>query len=189
MLNIVSLVFGFGTSLLLCLVILKAEGEKKSFASFLMWGVLNAIIAFSLYVQAGNWMPVVLYAVTSFLTSICICIKFGMAWRSEDTWIACIALTCMVTRFYVDARYVTIMTTAAVMLVGISQLQDISRNPDLQKSWPWIGFGAAHFCSILAGKEWSVPERLYPTACLLFSLLLILQVHKKSNRTFLNTVF
>lgn len=172
-----ALFFGLGTSVLLWIVILKS-GKKQgsSFASFMIWGVLNSMLATSIWLQGGNYSLVALYALTSFITGVCIVWVQGVRWTPDDTVIAVIAILCMVSCFGRTAYYVTIVSTIATLLGCLPQFRDIRKNPDHQKYWPWIGFGLSHICSIAAGTEWSIPQRFYPTCCLVSTAILIQQI-------------
>lgn len=142
----------------------------------MIWGVLNSMLATSIWLQGGNYSLVALYALTSFITGVCIVWVQGVRWTPNDTVIAMIAILCMVSCFDRTAYYVTIVSTIATLLGCIPQFLDIRKNPDQQKHWPWIGFGLSHICSIAAGTEWSIPERFYPACCLVSTAMLISQI-------------
>ncbi|MEY4602218.1 MAG: hypothetical protein RL292_159 [Candidatus Parcubacteria bacterium] len=180
-----ALFFGLGTSVLLWVIIFKSrERQGTTFASFMIWGVLNIMLATSMWLQGGNYSLVALYAVTSFVTSTCLIIKQGIQWTRDDTLIAVAATLCMAYCFYGTAYGATIVSTIATAFGCLPQLRDIRDNPDQQKCWPWIGFGLAHVFSLIGGSEWSVPQRFYPACCLVSTAILIQQILVRSERPF-----
>lgn len=189
MFNVLAVSIGLATSFLLCIAIVRGEkGQSPSFASFFIWGILNAIIAFASYVQGGNYVLVTVYTATSFLTAVVILLKSGLSWSTSNTLVFLGAITSMIIWYFSGPWWATVASTTAVMLAGIPQLQEINRNPDNQKWWPWASFGVANLCSIWAGKDWSVPERLYPTCAFLFSVLLVRNIIRKSSHCWLRSM-
>lgn len=189
MFNILAVSVGLVTSFLLCIAIARGDkGQSPSFASFFIWGILNAIIALASYVQVGNYALAGLYTVTSFLTATVIFVKSGSSWNQSDTWVLLCAVGSMVIWYFTGPWWATVASTTAVMLAGIPQLQEINRNPDRQKWWPWASFAIANLCSICAGREWSVPERLYPTCVFLFSALLVREIIRKASHCWLRSM-
>ncbi len=186
----VALFWGLGTSMLLWVATLKS-GEKQgaSFASFMIWGVLNVMSATSIWSQGGNYSLVALYAITSFITGACIVRVRGVHWTHDDTQIAVIAVACMAYCFYGTAYDVTIVSTVATSFACLPQLRDIQKNPNQQKCWPWIGFGLSHLFSLLAGTEWSIPQRFYPACCLVSTAVFIQQILVRSERPLRDKLF
>lgn len=190
MFNMLAVCIGLGTSVLLCVVIARSDKRQSpSFASFFIWGgILNAIIAAALYAQGGNYELVGLYTITSFATAIVILYKCGFSWDMSHTKVLVYALGSMVLWYFSGPWWATVASTAAVMFAGIPQLEKINQDPDGQKWWSWACFACANLCSIGAGKEWSVPERLYPTFAFLFSILLVWRIIKKSSHCWLRSM-
>ncbi len=183
-----SFVFALSTTLLLVVMLLKGD-TRQNFATWLMWGILDAIVALSIYSRGGNYLLVTLYTVTSLLISACIYYRFGFSWTIYETKVAWLACVCMLVWYLTGSWYAIIASTFAVIIAGDPQVRDIWTDTDNQKAWSWIGFGIANFFGILMGKEWSVAERFYPTCCFLFSVVLVWKILISSRKPFWHRVF
>ena len=74
---------------------------------------------------------------------------------------------------------IIIFSTLAVTIGSIPQLFDAYKDPFDIYLLPCFGFVVASIISIIAGKDWSIKERLYATArALIYATVIILAMRK-----------
>ncbi len=137
----------------------------QNLATFILWGMLDAVAAISLFVQEGNWYLSAMYVFGCCTVIASLLIVKTVRWTWFETAISIMVIICLIGWKESGPRMATILSTTGVVLAGFPQLWDTYKNPKSQPLLVYAGFTAANIFGTLAGKEWSIEERLYPAAC------------------------
>jgi phosphoglycerol transferase MdoB-like AlkP superfamily enzyme len=155
----------------------------QNFATYALWGSLDTIAAISIFLKDGNFVLPAIYTVLSFGIVVAILRTRTFSWSWLETLISFLVLACIVIWAFSGDRAATIASTIAVAVASIPQLVEFWKKPKEAPLWTYVAFTAANGVSILAGKNWSVEERFYPTVCTVATMLFVLI----AARRYLNT--
>lgn len=147
------------------------KGIKLNFTSQLIWAVLDIVVALSLVSAKGAFWQPTFYAVGCLVLACCIYRTGYAKWGKSDTFISLLAIASIFIFVYADPRTATIASTIAVIVAGIPQMIDCWKRPQDTPVILFLAFLAAHVLSILAGTEWSIEQRFFPVACLIYCLV------------------
>ena len=171
-------VVGFGMEIVLCIQILRSNIRQK-LATWILWAVLEIIVTTSIIDQRGNFLLPAVYALGNIMVVCCI-VKSGIfSWTWFDTFVACMAIACMVVWGISGAKIATIASTTAVLIAGVPFVIACYTNPWDNPFLTYIGFLVTNILGVMGGKDWSVEERLYPVSCAGFGLLALMLVARK----------
>ncbi len=165
----------------LILGILKGD-IKQSFSTWLLWSVLDALIALSLFVQNGNYLIAVAFTIGSTIITILLFVHGQFSWSAFDTKVALLVGACMMVWYFSGPLAATIAGTIAMNISGIPQLKSTWRNPAINTLPIWIGFTLANFLSFLGGKSWTIEERFFPFMGVLYCLALVAIILARKNK-------
>lgn len=138
---------------------------EQNIATFILWGMLDSVAAFSIFVQGGNWYLPGAYVIGAFSVSTALIYAKTYKWTNFETFISILVIVCVVGWAMSGPRLATILSTTAVVIAGVPQFIDALRRPHQQPLLEYVGFTFANVLSIIGGKSWTIEERLYPTAC------------------------
>ena len=175
---VIGSMIGIGLQILLSIQIL--EGKiKQNFCTWVLWAILEVITAVNLIIQHGNFLLPALYSVGCMIVALAIIKSKNFLWTWWETFVACMALVCMGIWIISGSRDATIASTTAVIVAGFPLIKDCYKNPSENPFLLFSGFLIANALSTIGGANWSVEERLYPAACTVFTLLVVLLVARK----------
>lgn len=158
--------------------ILKRRVEQN-LAAFILWGLLDAVAALSLFVQGGNWFLPGAYVFGCITVVVSLLIVKTYEWTIFETFVSLLVLACIVGWAVSGPRMATIMSTTGVMLAGAPQLVDAIKKPAQQPILEYLGFTIANVLSTMGGKSWTVEERLYPGACVVLCGAVLIACSRK----------
>ena len=143
----------------------------QSLATYGLWGLLDAINAGSTYSKGGNyWLPL-LYAAMSFAVVAIIFLRnFNRKWELIETICTIFVLASIVVWYFVSDELAIVVSTIGVVVAGLPQLKDVWKDPAGAPLGPYVLFVIANGLSTLAGKDWSIQERLYGSACTVLTI-------------------
>jgi len=162
----------------LCLAILRGK-VKQNLATWVLWALLDGIAAASIFYQHGNYLLIAAYTLGSTVTSLSILRSKNFKWTLFHTMVSLLVAACIVVWAISGAYVATIASTTAVIIAGIPLVVDCYRKPEENPFLTYLGFLTANALATMGGKEWSVPERLYPAACVVYGVITVLLVARK----------
>jgi hypothetical protein len=148
-------------------------GVGQSFASWLLWGLLDLILIFSLLEQQGNFWIIAGFAIGDFSLALLLAAQRRFNWTRFETGILVLVTVCVIGWQTGGAKAGTIFSIAAVCVAGIPGFLALKRNPDRPTGWIWLGFSFANFLSVLGGTSMALEQRLTPAIFALASLLMV----------------
>lgn len=147
---------------------------KQNFATYALWGLLDAVAAASLFVQGGNWLLPAVYVVACSAVLVAILRTRTFFWTWRETATSAFVVASIFVWFFVDEKWATIISTLGVVAAGLPQLDDLRKNPRGAPVLTYVGFTVANALSTMAGHDWSVQERLYGGACTILTIVFVL---------------
>jgi len=151
----------------------------QNLATFILWALLDLVVAISIWIQGGNWTLPAAYVCGCLLVIGCLIKLRTVSWTKFETGISIIVLVCLAGWIISGPRMATILSTTGVVLAGIPQLADSYKNPKNQPFLVYLGFTVANGLSVLAGNDWSIEERFYGASCALLTLAITLVIGRK----------
>ena len=168
----VSVLVAVLTYILLIKGLLK-EKMEQSFATWLLWMLLDGIATLSIIFQHGNWALVTLYTMGGLTVSCILLYKKQFSWTWFETMVASLVAICLVVWYFSGSWMATIASTTAMAISSVPQFLESWRNPaKAGKPIVWGGYTLANILAFFGGKDWSIEERFYPGVCIVLCTVL-----------------
>ncbi len=151
----------------------------QNFATYALWGALDTIAAATIFLTNGNFLLPAMYSILSFSVLVAILRARTFSWTWFETLTSALVIVCIIIWAVSGDRAATIASAIAVAIASIPQLVDFWKKPREAPLLTYVAFTAANGISILAGKDWSVEERFYPTVCTIATTLFIFAAARK----------
>lgn len=156
----------------LCFQIWKGT-VKQNFATWILWGLIDGIVAASLIVQKGNWLLPATYMFGATTTALII-LKFNKTkWRWQENVTLAMAAGCMIIWAISGPRYATIASTMASFFSGAPQAVDSYEKPHESPFWIFVCYTFANALAIFGGKSWTIEERFFPSMMTVLTIIFI----------------
>lgn len=152
--------------------VIKDGGAGQSFATWLLWAMLDTILTVSLFLQHGNFLLPLGFATGGIALTTVLLVKGRFAWGRLDSVILVLVLGCLVGWRLGGARTATVAATLGICLAGIPGLVELWRNPQRKVGNIWGWYVLANGLSFLGGTAMTVEERFAPGAFGAYSLLM-----------------
>ena len=153
--------------------ITRSGGAGQSFATWALWAVLDSMLAITLYVQHGNYLLPLGFALGGVALSAVLLTKGGFAWGKFETVIALMVLASLAVWKFSGPRNATIAVTVAICIAGIPGIIEMARKPQPAAGKIWAGYVLANSLSFLGGTAMTVEERLAPGVFTVLSVLML----------------
>jgi hypothetical protein len=150
-------------------------GSGASFASFIFWAIIVGIATIVTFKEKGNYVFPLALTLGNLATALTLLVTQQFFWGIIE-WVTLVLVLICLTVWIVGNRTITlIVSTIAISLGGIPQLFLAWNHPTDISIPVWSGFLIASIFGVMAGKNWTIKERLYPVARLiLYALVIIL---------------
>jgi hypothetical protein len=151
---------------------LQRGGAGQSFATWLLWALLDAILAASIIRQHGNYLIVVGFTVGDGVMAAALLWKHRVIWGRFETAVLALVLGCLVVWNISGPRGVTIAGTVAICVAGLPGLVALWKNPDRRLATIWALYALANAVSFFGGTAMTLEERFAPGVFAIFALAL-----------------
>ncbi|KND50898.1 MAG: hypothetical protein AB202_00635 [Parcubacteria bacterium C7867-007] len=156
------------------------QGKMKlNLATFLLWGVLDAIAALSIYVKGGNWALPAAYVAGVLLVIVAMLRARTFTWTRFETITTFMVAISIGVWMISGPVMATVVSTTAMVLAGIPQVKDAWQKPWEATVWVWFAYFVVNVMSTVAGKDWSISERFYPAACSVLTAIMVVLAMRK----------
>lgn len=145
----------------------------QNFATYFLWALLDVVAAGSIMLKGGNFLLPAVYVLCCAGVLVGILRTGTFKWTWLEWMISALVLICMIVWAFVGNREATIVSTVAVAFAGVPQLVDFWKKPREAPLLTYLGFTVANGISILAGNDWSIEERFYPTVCTILTIFFV----------------
>lgn len=146
------------------LEIIRARGAGQSFATWMLWAVLDSLLTVTLWQQHGNYFLTLGYAVGGITLAVVLFQQRNWSWGKFETVIALMVLAGVMVWKFSGPRNATIAVTTAVCIAGIPGFVEMLRKPQPAAGKVWAGFTVANVLAFFGGTAMTVEERLVPVA-------------------------
>lgn len=165
-------------NVLLCVQVLSGK-VKQNFATWALWGVIDAIVAATIICQDGNFLLPAAYALGSLAVAVAILKSKEFKWTWFETMMTCFAAICLAIWSVSGAKVATVASTLAIVFAGTPQALAAYKKPWDQPFWAYVGFLVAAALSTAGGRDWSIEERFYPATCAVLTFVVVVFIARK----------
>jgi len=155
------------------LEIVRTRGAGQSFATWALWAILDVILTITLWLQHGNYLLSLGFAVGGVFLSVVLLAQGGWAWGKFETVIALMVFVSLAVWKFSGSRNAMIAVTTAICLAGIPGFVEMLRKPQPAAGKLWAGYTVANGLAFFGGTAMTLEERLAPTAFTGLSLLML----------------
>ena len=152
---------------------------KQNFATWLLWAILDGIAAATIALQDGNFVLPAVYALGSAGVTLSILRSKNFQWTWFETMVVCLVVVCLIVWGVSGARVATVASTLAVSIAAVPLMIEAWKEPWDQPFFTYSGFLVVSILAVIAGKSWTIEERLYPTACIVINIAVLACVARK----------
>lgn len=147
---------------------------KLNLATFLLWGALDAIAAGSMFVKGGNWSLPAAYVAGVALVIVAMLKARTFTWNKLETITSILVGVSIIVWLTAGPVMATLVSSCSMAIATIPQIWDTVRKPQECTLWVWFAYLIVNIMSTMAGKDWSVSERFYPTTCAVLTGIIFL---------------
>jgi len=148
-------------------------GAGQSFATWILWAALDTILATSIYLQRGNFLIVLGFAIGGCLMALLLLWKRRARWGRFETGVLLLVFGCLAAWKYSGPRGAIVAATGGICLAGVPGLVTLWKNPDRHVAKIWAGYALANAAAFFGGSAMTLEERFAPGAFVIYSLLLV----------------
>ncbi len=152
------------------------KGVPQNLATWILWVLLDAVAAGSMFVGAGhgNYQLPTAYVVGGSVISWCIRKSGTVKWTWFETLVSTMVVVAIVAWKLLGPDFATILSTTGMAIATIPQVKDSWQEPEKSPIFTYLGFTLVNGLSVIGGKSWTIEERFYPTVCAELCVLVVL---------------
>ena len=158
---------------------IKDGGAGQSFATWMLWAALDTILTISLFLQRGNYLLPLGFAVGGIVLTTLLLVKGRFAWGRMDSVILVLVLGCLIGWRLGGAKTVAVAATTGICLAGIPGLVELWRNPQRKVGNIWGWYVLTNGLAFLGGTSMTLEERFAPGVFAVFSLLMFVASRRR----------
>jgi hypothetical protein len=158
---------------------IKDGGAGQSFATWLLWAVLDTILTISLFLQRGNYLLPLGFAAGGVALTTLLLVKGRFAWSRMDSVILALVLGCLIGWRLGGEKTATVAATLGICLAGGPGLVELWRNPQRKVGNIWGWYVLANGLAFLGGTSMTLEERFAPGVFAVFSLLMFVASRRR----------
>ena len=143
---------------------------KQSFASWLLWLILDVIVLIGLIVKNGSYLVYLVFTIGTFVVTLFLFLKRNFKWGKFDSFIAILVFICMIVYFSASSYLTIIIGTIALALAGIPQFIDILKDPRSTSTIAYLLFSTSGTLSLFETSAWTVQDKLPQLCSAVFTL-------------------
>lgn len=165
------------------LILIWTDKLKQSFATWLLWVILDGIALGTIIAKNGeNTRVLICYVIGGSAVAVSLFCKDQFKWGTKETVTSLLVLVCLGIWKLAGPTVATVATTIAVCISSIPQfLESRSAKFDRDTGLIYIGYAVANTLYFFAGKEWAIKDRFYPFMMIPTCLALVwAALYKKS---------
>lgn len=155
---------------------IRSGKTDQNLLTWLLWGILDGVVAATIIVQGGNFLLPLVYAIGGLVTATFI-FRSGnkTSWTWFETLVALLTIASMVIWYFSSGKVATVASTMAMTIAGAPQFVDAWKKPKDMPLLAYFSYFIANCFSTAGGKSWTIEERFYPAVCVIicFSLVVL----------------
>jgi hypothetical protein len=159
--------------------VVREGGAGQSFATWILWAVLDTILSTSIILQHGNYFVVLGFAIGGWLMAGLLLWRRRVTWGRFESGVLLLVIACVAAWQFSGPVGATVASTLVICVAGIPGLVALWRNPDRKLARIWAWYVVANGLAFFGGTDWSVAERFAPGMFTLFAVLMVLAAWRK----------
>lgn len=160
--------------------VIRRNGAGQSFSTWLLWSVLDSILAASTMIRHGNYLLPLGYAVGGWVLTALLLSRRRFEWSLLDNIVLALVLGCLIGWKLEGAHMAIVFTTLATVLATIPGLIEMWRRPERTIGNVWVGYILTNFLSFAGGTAMSIEERFSPAIFTILSFMMFLASRRES---------
>lgn len=173
-----------GTVLSICLYIPLLVGiyQRKitqSFATWILWVLLDAIALATTLVKHGNYAVLASYVCGGTIVWVSLLVMKQFRWGLKEWLTLGMVLICLIIWYFSGPTGALVASTIAVFLAGWPQLKESWLEPDRHMALIYLGYALANFLSFSARKSWELEEWFYYAWMVVLCLIIAFAASRK----------
>lgn len=133
---------------------------KQSFATWLLWLLLDFIMLRGIIVQGGSPILYTVFTLGTFCVTALLIYKKQFEWGRFETFVTLLVIVCIVVYLLSGAYMATIATAAALSIAGIPQIVETYKSPESTSSTAYVLFSVSSILALFETSVWTVPDKL-----------------------------
>src|ERR1035437_2973762 len=158
---------------------IKDVGAGQSFATWLLWAALDTILTISLFLQRGNYLLPLGFAVGGIVLTTLLLVKGRFAWGRMDSVILVLVLGCLIGWRLGGAKTAAVAATTGICRAGTPGVVEWGGNPQRKGGniggWYVLTTGLAFW----GGTPMTLEDRFAPGVFAVFSLLMFVASRRR----------
>jgi len=152
---------------------------KQSFATWMLWLVLDIIVLCGIIAQDGNSLLFFVFTLGTIVVTAVLVFKRQFSWGRFETFVTALVAIC-ITVFLMGGPYIaTIATTAALNIAGIPQLIATYKDPKTASAKAYFLFMTSSLLSVMGTEAWTVQDKLPQMSSAIYCLIVFLLALRK----------
>lgn len=148
---------------------------KQNLATWILWGIQDAIACAAIFAQGGNWYIAGAYTLGCIVILSCMVRSKNLTWGLFETITASTVAICLVGWYFSGPYLANVLSVAGLALATFPQIKDAWKYPETMPVAIYFGYTIVNFLATAGGNAWTVEERLYPVVagfcCLIVAVL------------------
>lgn len=176
--DILTIILGLIPYVLISIGVIKGS-VKQSFATWLLWFILDVIVLFGVFDQDGNPYLFSAFALGTGIVTILLVVKKQVSWSSFETYISWMVTVCIIVYLLAGPHLAIIATVLALNIAGIPQVIATFKDPKATPTIAYSLFAISALLSAISAKAWTVEDMLPAISTLIYaSTVAILSLRK-----------
>lgn len=141
------------------------KGGEQSFATWLLWVLLDAIAMVSTILEKGNSLLLIFYVIGGSIVTVLLLYKKLFKWTWFEWLILVLVTICLVIWKVGGSRTAIVASSLAVFIAGVPQILELWQKPNKEIGYVYTGYMIAALLSLVGGRGWTIEERFYSGIC------------------------
>lgn len=165
--------------LLLIIGIVKGE-VRQSFASWLLWLILDTIVLYGIMAQKGSMLLFSVFTTGTLVVTLFLVFKKQFSWEKFETFVSVLVGICIFMLLRGSPYISIIASTAALNIAGIPQIIGTYRDPRSTSTKAYFLFMLASLLSVISTEVWTVQDKLPQTSSTVYCFIIVLLSMRKA---------
>ncbi|MGO8765157.1 MAG: hypothetical protein ACLQSR_08505 [Limisphaerales bacterium] len=154
--------------------VVQRNGAGQSFSTWLLWAMLDSILAATTMIRHGNFFLPLGYAIGGWILAAVLIIKGRFQWGALDHVVLALVLACLIGWAAGGARMAIVFATMATTVATAPGFVALWCNPQRSVGNVWAGYVVTNSLSFAGGTAMTIEERFTPAVFAVLSLMMVI---------------
>ena len=147
---------------------------KQSFATWMLWLILDVTVLKGIIDQHGNALLFWIFASGTLLVTLFLIIKKQFSWGRFESFVGVLVMICILVYIKSGPYTATIATTIALDIAGIPQIIETYKRPKTTPTVSYLFFTISSVLSVYGANAYTVQDMLPQTNAAVFCFIITL---------------